>query len=226
MRKWNDLPLYMQNNAVKEYYDILSHKKVALFFKRFFDIMAASIMLLILLPFILIIAILIKLDSSGPVFFRQIRVTRYGRKFGIFKFRTMVDHAEKMGSQVSIHSDPRITKVGGVLRKIRLDEIPQLINILTGDMSFVGTRPEVVKYVDEYTPEMYATLLMPAGVTSEASIRYKDEAALLTQAENVDDTYIKVVLPQKMQYNLLDIKKFSFFHDIGIMFRTVFAVIR
>ena len=182
-------------------------------------------MLLILSPVFLVLAIAIKLDSKGPVFYRQVRVTQYGKEFRIFKFRTMVDNADKIGSQVTVGGDSRITRVGKVIRECRLDEIGQLLNILGGSMTFVGTRPEVPKYVEKYTPEMWATLLLPAGVTSEASIRYKDEAALLDAAEDVDATYIQDVLPGKMKYNLRSIQEYSFFKDIETMFQTVFAVV-
>lgn len=215
----------MQTEAVKPYYEILQKKQIGLIFKRSFDIVVSLIMLLILSPVFLVLAIAIKLDSKGPVFYRQVRVTQYGKKFRIFKFRTMVNNADKIGSQVTVGGDSRITRVGKVIRECRLDEIGQLLNILGGSMTFVGTRPEVPKYVEKYTPEMWATLLLPAGVTSEASIRYKDEAALLDAAEDVDATYIQDVLPGKMKYNLRSIQEYSFFKDIETMFQTVFAVV-
>lgn len=215
----------MQTEAVKPYYEILQKKQIGLIFKRLFDIVVSLIMLLILSPVFLILAIAIKLDTEGPVFYRQVRVTQYGKEFRIFKFRTMVNNADKIGSQVTVGGDSRITRVGKVIRECRLDEIGQLLNILGGSMTFVGTRPEVPKYVEKYTPEMWATLLLPAGVTSEASIRYKDEAALLDVAEDVDATYIQDVLPGKMKYNLRSIQEYSFFKDIETMFQTVFAVV-
>lgn len=215
----------MQTEAVKPYYEILQKKQISLIFKRLFDIVVSLIMLLILSPVFLILAIAIKLDTEGPVFYRQVRVTQYGKEFRIFKFRTMVNNADKIGSQVTVGGDSRITRVGKVIRECRLDEIGQLLNILGGSMTFVGTRPEVPKYVEKYTSEMWATLLLPAGVTSEASIRYKDEAALLDVAEDVDATYIQDVLPGKMKYNLRSIQEYSFFKDIETMFQTVFAVV-
>lgn len=215
----------MQTEAVKPYYEILQKKQIGLILKRLFDIVVSLIILLILSPVFLILAIAIKLDTEGPVFYRQVRVTQYGKEFRIFKFRTMVDNADKIGSQVTVGGDSRITRVGKVIRECRLDEISQLLNILGGSMTFVGTRPEVPKYVEKYTPEMWATLLLPAGVTSEASIRYKDEAALLDAAEDVDATYIQDVLPGKMKYNLRSIQEYSFFKDIETMFQTVFAVV-
>ncbi|MBQ9744177.1 MAG: sugar transferase [Clostridia bacterium] len=222
--KWEKLPCEMQTEEVKKYYDILKKKKFGLFFKRMFDIFVSFVMLLILSPIFLILAIAIKVDSRGPVFYRQLRVTQYGKRFRIFKFRTMVQNADK-GSQVTVNNDSRITRVGKLIRKCRLDEISQLIDVLRGTMTFVGTRPEAVKYVEHYTPEMMATLLLPAGITSEASIRYKDEDTLLDGAEDTDKVYIEQVLPEKMKINLWSIKKFNFWFDIGTMFRTVFAVL-
>lgn len=222
---WEKLPPQMQTEAVKPYYEILQKKQIGLIFKRLFDIVVSLIMLLILSPVFLVLAIAIKLDTEGPVFYRQVRVTQYGKEFRIFKFRTMVNNADKIGSQVTVGGDNRITRVGKVIRECRLDEIGQLLNILGGSMTFVGTRPEVPKYVEKYTSEMWATLLLPAGVTSEASIRYKDEAALLDAAEDVDATYIQDVLPGKMKYNLRSIQEYSFFKDIKTMFQTVFAVV-
>lgn len=225
MISWEKLPPQMQTEAVKPYYEILQKKQIGLIFKRLFDIVVSLIMLLILSPVFLILAIAIKLDTEGPVFYRQVRVTQYGKEFRIFKFRTMVNNADKIGSQVTVGGDNRITRVGKVIRECRLDEIGQLLNILGGSMTFVGTRPEVPKYVEKYTPEMWATLLLPAGVTSEASIRYKDEAALLDAAEDVDATYIQDVLPGKMKYNLLELKKFRLSHDFYIMWDTIVTVL-
>lgn len=226
IRPWEKLPEDMQTDAVRPYYDVLKKKRVSLFFKRLFDIVAALVLLTILSPVMAVLAIAIACDSKGGVFFRQERVTQYERRFRIFKFRTMVANAEALGSQVTVSHDVRITKVGRVIRRCRLDEIPQLLNILAGDMSFVGTRPETVRFVNCYSPEMMATLLMPAGVTSEASIRYKDEDRLLKAAEDADDVYVNRVLPEKMRYNLDSIKNFRFFGEIGIMIRTVAAVLK
>lgn len=226
LKKWEELPKYMRTEAVRPYYESLSRKKFSLWIKRVFDVTVASIMLVLLSPVLLVLAFLIAKDSKGGVFYRQERVTQYGRKFRIFKFRTMVANADKIGTQVTVQNDNRITKIGEKLRKCRLDELPQLFNIILGDMSFVGTRPESTHYVKCYTPEMYATLLLPAGVTSEASIRYKDEAELLDQAVNVDEVYVKEVLPGKMKYNLEEIRKFSWWREIGTMVRTVVAVVR
>lgn len=226
VKKWEKLPENMRTAAVRPYYEKLRKKNFSLFFKRVFDIFVSSIMLLLLSPLFLVLAIAIKIDSRGPVFFRQERVTQYGKTFRIFKFRTMVNNADKMGSQVTVSNDMRITKVGKFIRKCRLDEVSQLIDVWRGTMSFVGTRPEVKKYVDRYTDEMMATLLLPAGVTSEASIKFKDEDELLKDAENVDDVYVETVLPKKMEYNLQSLEKYGFWRDIGTMFKTVFAVLK
>lgn len=226
MRKWNDLPKEMQVEQVKKYYEILQCHKGSLLAKRIFDIIVASLLVVILSPILLFQSILIKIDSPGPVMFRQVRVTTYGKPFRIFKFRTMVNNADKIGTQVTTKGDSRVTRMGKMLRGCRLDELPQLFNVLKGEMSFVGTRPEVEKYVAHYTDEMKATLLMPAGITSRASIEYKDEERLLESAENADEVYIHQVLPEKMKYNLRAIEKFSFWDDIKTMFATVIAVIK
>ena len=222
--KWEELPDELRTEAVKPYYDALSKHKAGLFFKRVLDVFNALIMLILLSLPMLIIAIMIKCDSKGPVFFRQERVTTYGAKFRIHKFRTMVNNAESMGTSVTVGNDCRITKVGSKLRDLRLDEFPGLWEVLIGNMSFVGTRPEVVKYVKRYTDEMNATLLMPAGITSIASIEYKDEAELLEKYEDTDEVYVNQILPEKMKYNLQSVKEFSFFKDIGVLFKTVGAV--
>lgn len=225
LKKWEDLPENLRTDAVRPYYDLLSKRKGSLALKRCFDVVVSALMLLVLSPVFLVLAIAIKLDSPGPVFYRQVRVTQYGKEFRIFKFRSMVQGADKRGSLVTVSGDSRITRVGHLIRNCRLDELCQLIDIFRGTMTFVGTRPEVPKYVAAYTPEMMATLLLPAGVTSEASILYKDEAELLDAAEDVDAVYIREVLPGKMKYNLDALKNFSFFSDIATMFRTVFAVL-
>lgn len=226
MRKWEELPEAMRKTSIKLYYDKLSRHQTELKIKRAMDVVMASILLGILSPVFVLIAIAIKKDSAGPVFFQQKRVTQYGRCFQILKFRTMVQDAEKLGSQVTVSGDSRVTGVGSVLRHFRLDELPQLVNVLMGDMSFVGTRPEVVKYVKCYTEEMRATLLLPAGITSRASICYKDEGELLENAEDVDEVYIHQVLPGKMKYNLEDISSFSLGREIMTMVHTVFAVLK
>ncbi len=226
LRKWENLDEWIRQPEVKEYYDILSKKKGSLFLKRIFDILIALILFIILLIPMVIIAVYIKTDSEGPIFYRQRRVTAYGKEFRIHKFRTMVTDAEKIGTAVTVGEDPRITKAGHFLRKTRLDELPQLIDVLEGTMSFVGTRPEAVKYVKQYTPEMRATLLLPAGITSVASILYKDEAELLENAADPDKTYVEEILPEKMKYNLQSIRDFSLINDLKTMFATVGAVLK
>ena len=224
LKPWEELPDFLRTDAVRPYYDILAKRRGSLALKRCFDAVVSALMLLVLAPVFAVLALAIKLDSPGPVFYRQVRVTQYGRRFRIFKFRSMVSDADKRGSLVTVSGDSRITRVGHFIRKFRLDELCQLIDILRGTMTFVGTRPEVPKYVDAYTPEMLATLLLPAGVTSRASILYRNEAELLDGAEDVDAVYIRDVLPGKMQYNLEELKEFSFLSDIKTMFQTVFAV--
>ena len=228
LRKWEELPTFMQTEEVRPYYEKLTRKWFSLLVKRIFDFAVSSVMLVILSPALLVLAVMIKKDSEGPVFYRQERITQYGRKFRIYKFRTMVINADKIGSLVTVGEDPRITKIGKRLRGCRLDELPQLINIWKGEMTFVGTRPEVEKYVKKYTPEMMATLLLPAGVTSEASIQYKDEDKLLADVsgEDADRVYVEKILPEKMKWNLDEIKKFGFFREIGTMVKTVVAVMR
>lgn len=226
IKKWEKLPAEMQVEEVRPYWEKLRKKNFSLFFKRCFDVFASTVMLIVLSPLFLVLAVAIKADSRGPVFFRQVRVTQYGAKFRIFKFRTMVTDAESMGTRVTVDGDGRITRVGKFIRKCRLDEISQLIDVWRGTMTFVGTRPEVPEYVEKYSPEMLATLLLPAGVTSEASIKFKDEDKLLDGADDVDKVYVETVLPRKMQYNLEALRGYGFFKDIGVMFRTVFAVLK
>lgn len=225
MRKWNELPEFMKNEEVKKYYNILQKKKASLMLKRIFDIIVSIFMIILLSPLLIAVSIWIKLDSKGPVFYRQERITQYGRVFRIFKFRTMVTGADKIGTLVTTKNDSRITRVGEKIRKCRLDEIPQLFNILLGDMSFVGTRPEVKKYVDVYTDEMMATLLLPAGVTSLASIQYRDEDEILAkyvdEEHSVDEVYVEKILPDKMKYNLKYLKSFSIVEDIVLCVKTV-----
>lgn len=225
LKPFEKIPEYMQTKETRIYYNILQKRDFSILIKRIFDFIFSLVLCVFLLPIILLVSIIIMIDSPGNPFFLQTRVTKYGKKFKIFKFRTMVQGAEKLGAQVTTDHDPRITRVGKYLRKLRADEFPQIFNIIMGDLSFVGVRPEVPKYVDKYTPEMYATLLMPAGVTSLTSILYKDEEKLLKSSQNADETYVNKVLPEKMKYNLEYIKNFNFFGDIKIMFKTVIAVI-
>ena len=226
LKRWDKLPDNLKRDEIRPYYDILRKKGFSLFFKRLFDIVVSFLMLVLLSPLFLILAIAIKIDSKGPVFYRQKRVTQYGKIFRIFKFRTMVNGADKKGALVTSKDDCRVTKVGKFIRKCRLDEVSQLIDVLRGTMTFVGTRPEVPKYVDAYSAEMLSTLLLPAGVTSEAAIYFKDEDEILGRSSgNEDEIYVKEVLPRKMYYNLRSLKKVGVFRDIGVMFKTVFAVL-
>lgn len=222
--RWEDLPLEMQTEEVKVYYDILDKKRGTLCIKRVFDIFVSFCLLVVLFPLFILLAIAIKIDSKGPVFYRQERVTQYNKIFRIYKFRSMVENADK-GPQVTVNADARITRVGKLIRKYRLDEISQLIDVLRGKMTLVGTRPEVPKYTSAYTAEMMATLLLPAGVTSKASICFKDEAELLDKAQDVDEIYVTEVLPVKMRYNLEALREMSFWGDIYVLWMTLKAVI-
>lgn len=225
LKKWEELPDFMRTEEVRPYYEALKKKRLSLGLKRMMDLVGGLVLLVVLAIPMVIIAVMIKLDSEGPVFYRQERITTYGKHFRIHKFRTMVSNADKIGTAVTVGNDSRITKVGAKLRGCRLDELPQVLDLISGDMSFVGTRPEAVKYVEKYKPEYMATLLLPAGITSEASIRYKDEAELLEAADDVDRVYVEEALPGKMKFNLQSIKDFSFIGEIKTMFRTVFAVL-
>ena len=225
LRRWEDLPSFMRNDEVRPYWEILWKKRRHLALKRAFDIVTSLLLFILAAIPMLVIAVMIKLDSKGPVLYRQERITTYGKRFRIHKFRTMVANADRVGTAVTVSNDNRITRVGSMLRGLRLDELPQLIDVLQGNMSFVGTRPEASKYVKQYRPEFFATLLMPAGITSEASIRYKDEYKLLSASEDVDKTYIEQVLPGKMIWNLNSIERFSFFRELLTMLRTVLAVL-
>ena len=226
--KWEDLPEFMRTEEVRPYYEALSRRRFSLLLKRCFDFAMSSLLLVLLAPLFLFLAVWIKTDSRGPVFYRQERVTQYGRRFRIFKFRTMVQNADQLGTLVTVGGDTRITPVGQKLRGCRLDELPQLLNIWKGEMSFVGTRPEVVKYVKQYTKEMYATLLLPAGVTSEASIEYKDEDRIISEGMkeglSADQVYVERVLGEKMEWNLEAVKTYKLCSDFKVLFETVFVV--
>lgn len=225
LKKWESIPDFMRTEEVKPYWEILNQKRSQLLLKRFFDIVASIILIALFSIPMFVIAVWIKIDSKGPVLYRQERVTTYGKHFKIHKFRTMISDADKIGTTVTVGNDSRITKVGAKIRHLRLDEIPQLFDVLEGNMSFVGTRPEAVKYVEMYKPEFFATLLMPAGITSEASIRYKDEDKLLMNAVNVDLVYMESILPEKMKWNLQSIKGFHIGADLLTLVRTVLAVL-
>ena len=224
IKKWEKLPKELQIDEVRPYYEILRKKNFSLFCKRVFDITVSGIVLLLIFPFFLIISLAIVIDSRGPVFYRQERVTQYGKLFRIFKFRSMVVGADKKGTLVTTGNDARVTRVGKFIRKCKIDEMSQLIDVFRGTMSFIGTRPEVPKYVNQYKAEYLATLLLPAGVSSKASIMFKDENNMLKDAENADDIYIKQILPIKMKYNLSELKRFGFWHDVKMCFLTIFYV--
>lgn len=225
-KKWDELPVAMQNPRVRPYYDLLQRKRGALAAKRVFDVVAAIVLLAILWPVMAVVAALVFADFPGDVFFRQERVTQYGKRFMIHKFRTMRRESDGRGPLVTGEKDQRVTKIGNFLRKYRLDELPQLLDVLAGNMSFVGTRPEVPRFVAAYTPEMYATLLLPAGVTSRASVLFRDESRLLAGAEDVEQTYIEKVLPEKMAHNLQAVKDFGFLRELGVMLLTVATVFK
>jgi len=230
MLKWDELPLEMQLSEVEPYYQLVSQRKGSLVLKRCLDFLLALVLLFLTSPLFIVLSIWIKLDSKGPVIYKQKRVTQYNRHFKIWKFRTMVTDADKKGSLVTSANDNRITKVGNFIRRVRLDELPQLVNVLKGEMSFVGTRPEVPRYTEQYSPEMMATLLLPAGITSLASINYKDEDTIISQMTakgmTVDQAYVERVLPEKMHFNLAYLRDFSFIGDIKIMFQTVVEVLK
>lgn len=226
IKNWEKLPKNLRKDEVHIYYERLRKKSFSLMLKRLFDVIMSLILILILSPVLIIISIIIKKEDGGSVFYRQVRITQYCKEFKIFKFRTMVEGADKIGSLVTRNEDSRITRVGRTLRKYRLDELPQLFNILIGEMTFVGTRPEVPKYVEKYTDEMMATLLLPAGVTSEASIMFKDEDKFISNGIDADRVYIDEILPKKMEYNLYQLKNFSIGHEILLLLKTVRAVSR
>lgn len=225
MRKWEDLPIEMQNEEVRYYYNILCKKTFSLILKRGFDIVVSSILLLCLSWLFILLAIIIKIDSSGPIFYRQERITQYGNTFKIHKFRTMVTNADKRGSLVTLKDDSRITRVGKKIRKYRLDEISQLIDVFNGSMTLVGTRPEVEKFVKEYSPEMLATLLLPAGITSEASVTYRDEEKLLDESKDINNFYLEKILPKKMIINLNNLESFNLYKELKILIKTVMVVL-
>lgn len=224
MPDYSKLPKELQCDAVKRYYDILKTKTAGLVVKRIFDITVSLFLIVLLCIPMCLIAVIIKCTSKGPVIYKQVRVTTFGKRFKIWKFRSMRTDADAKGELLTVGEDARITKIGKFIRKFRLDELPQIFHVLSGKMTIVGTRPEVPKFTDKYTNEMLATLLLPAGVTSLASIKFKDEAELLAEAEDVDKTYIETILPEKMKYNLEYIEGFSFIGDIKLIFKTVAEV--
>ena len=227
VRSFEKLPRELRCDEVRRYYDILDKKRFGLFLKRLVDIILALVMTILLIIPMAVIALMVKLSSEGPVFYRQERVTTNNRRFMILKFRTMRTGADKDGALVTSAGDSRVTPIGATLRKYRLDELPQVFHVLSGKMSIVGTRPEVPRYVEKYTPEMMATLLLPAGITSLASIKYKDEDKLIgniSDPDEVDRVYVEEVLPEKMKYNLSYLSGFSALGDIRLMIKTVASV--
>lgn len=222
---FNKLPDNMGDPVIREYGRMLHCRRASLVCKRIFDVVISFLILLLLSPILLLLAAAIKLDSKGPVFYRQVRVGRYNRDFKILKFRTMVQDADRIGPALTVGGDSRITRVGRLIRKYRLDEFSQLLNVLGGSMSLVGPRPEIRRYVDVYTPEYLATLLIRPGITAPSSIVFKDEDKLLTSGENPDTIYIEKILPPKMKLNLDYMKHISVWGDIKIIFQTLVAVI-
>lgn len=194
--------------------------------KRAFDIFASGVGLIILTPLFVILAIWIKLDSPGPVFYRQVRVGYKNKDFRIFKFRSMRVGADK-GSLVTIGGrDPRVTKSGYWIRKFKLDELPQLINVFIGDMSLVGPRPEVRHYVDYWTPEQMHVLDVRPGITDPASIKFGNENELMEKAEDPEKYYIEVIMQEKIKLYLEYVEKHNFFYDIGLIFKTFWVIVK
>lgn len=194
--------------------------------KRLFDIIASGLGLLVLSPLFLILAIWIKLDSKGPVFYRQVRVGKDNKDFRIFKFRSMRVGSDK-GSLVTIGGrDPRITRSGYIIRKLKLDELPQLINVFIGDMSLVGPRPEVRHYVNYWTPEQMHVLDVRPGITDPASIKFRNENELMEQAEDPEDYYINVIMQEKLKLYLDYVEHHSFWGDIGLIFKTFWVIVK
>lgn len=225
LKRFEDLPPFLQTEAVRPYYEYLAKKRGQLLAKRFLDILLALLLILLLSPLLILSALAVKCSSRGPIFYLQERVTQYGRHFRIYKFRTMVPDAQALGGAVTVENDPRVTRVGYWLRRFRLDEFPQFFNILKGDMTFVGTRPEVPEFVDAYDDEMRATLLLPAGSVSTASVAYKKESDLLQGVSDPHQFYIEEILPEKMALNLSDLRQFSLAHELKILLQSLASVV-
>ena len=205
---------------------VLEQRKLQLFLKRAMDIVISGGALLVIWPVLLLIALAIKIDDPGPVFYRQVRVGRGCKTFRIFKFRTMVVDADKKGLQITVGRDNRITRMGALLRKTKLDELAQLINVFVGEMSFVGPRPEVPRYVDMYTPYQRQVLLVRPGITDYASIAYRNENDLLEGAEDPERMYIDVIMPDKIELNMKYLREISPLADIRLILSTIVAVIK
>ncbi len=221
---YQELPESMKSNEIKEYWDLLKSKRFSLAWKRIFDIIVSLLILIVLSPFFLLLALAVKLDSKGPVFYRQVRVGQYNRDFKIFKFRTMVQDADRVGPPLTVGDDPRVTRVGHFIRKLRLDEFSQILNVLGGSMSLVGPRPEVRKYVDAYTPEYMATLLIRPGITASSSIAFKDEDKILNSGGDPERIYVEEILPPKMDLNLKYLQNIGLWNDLKVLLQTVGAV--
>ena len=206
--------------------DVLARRRPQLIAKRGMDIVLSAGALAVLWPLLLIIALAIVIDDPGPVFYRQVRVGRNGKTFRIFKFRSMVTDADKKGLAITVGRDSRITRVGAILRKTKLDELAQLLNVLLGQMSFVGPRPEVPKYVDLYTPYQRQVLLVRPGITDYASIAYRNENDLLAGADDPEKMYIEQIMPDKIELNMKYLREISPLADIRLIFKTLVAVIK
>lgn len=204
---------------------VLEQRKPQLIAKRAMDIVISGAALVVLSPVLLLVALLIKIDDPGPVFYRQVRVGKDGKTFRIFKFRSMVVDADKKGLQITVGRDPRITRMGAFLRKTKLDELAQLINVFVGDMSFVGPRPEVPRYVELYTPYQRQVLLVRPGITDYASIAYRNENDLLAGAQDPEKMYIETIMPDKIELNMKYLHEISPLTDIRLIFKTIAAVI-
>ena len=205
---------------------ILEKRKPQLAMKRAMDVVVSGGALLVLWPALLLTALAIKIDDPGPVFYRQVRVGKDGKEFRIFKFRTMIVDADKKGLQITVGRDNRITRMGAFLRKTKLDELAQLINVFLGDMSFVGPRPEVPRYVNLYTPYQRQVLLVRPGITDYASIAYRNENDLLAGAEDPEKMYIDVIMPDKIELNMKYLREISPAADLKLIFGTILAVMK
>lgn len=215
-----------ENAGVVDFDALMKKKKAALFFKRCFDVTASFFGILFLLIPFAAVAVAVKCSSRGPVFFRQVRVGKNGREFRIYKFRTMVADAEKKGMQITVGGDSRVTGIGRVLRKTKVDELPQLFNVFAGQMSFVGPRPEVPHYVDMYSDYQKNVLRIKPGITELASIVYRDENDVLAKSEDPERTYIEEIMPEKIKLNMQYMQKMNVFYDIYLIFRTFAAVLK
>lgn len=205
---------------------LLKSKWFSLFLKRTFDICASFLGIIVLLPMFAIVSLIIAMSSRGGVFFKQVRVGKNGKQFKIIKFRTMVVDAEAKGLQITVGKDMRITGIGKFLRKTKLDELPQLFNVFVGQMSFVGPRPEVCKYVDLYTPYQKNILRVRPGITELASIVYRDENEVLANSQDPEQTYINIVMQEKLKLNIQYIQKLGFWYDIYLIFKTFLAILK